>query len=83
MKEENQSQKGFCEIRVKTKLEPHWAEWFDAMKFETEPDTTIISGLISDQAALQGLMEKIRMLGLTIISIKYDGQQLSEKSRTL
>ena len=76
MKIENQSQNGFCEIRVKDKLEPRWAEWFDSMKIETEPDTTIISGSISDQAALQGLMQKVRTLGLTIISIKYNDHHL-------
>lgn len=72
MKNDIQPERGFCEIRIKGKLEPHWAEWFDLMNVETQSETTIISGFIIDQSALQGLMEKISMLGLTVISIKFD-----------
>ncbi len=71
MERENQPKEGFCEIKVKGKLEPHWAEWFDLMKVEIESDTTIISGFIADQPALQGLMEKINRLGLKVISINF------------
>lgn len=73
MEKGNLSEEGFCEIRVKGRLEQHWAEWFDSMKIETESDLTTISGFVHDQPALQGLMQKISMLGLTIISVKYDG----------
>jgi len=68
---ENQTKKGFCEIKVKGKLEQRWAEWFDLMNIETQAETTVISGFVTDQPALQGLMEKISMLGLTVISIKF------------
>jgi hypothetical protein len=64
-------QEGFCEIKVKGKLEPHWAEWFDSMNIKIEPQTTIISGFVADQPALQGLIEKVSALGLTIISFKF------------
>ena len=73
MEKENLSEEGFCEIRVKGRLEPQWAEWFDFMRIETESDATVISGFVADQPALQGLMQKISMIGLTIISVKYDG----------
>ncbi len=72
MERENQLEKGFCEIKVKGKLEPHWEEWFDSMNIKVESDSTIISGFIADQSALQGVMEKISMFGLAIISIKYN-----------
>ena len=71
MENEVLSEKMFCEIRVKGRLDPYWAEWFDPMRIETEAETTIISGLIADQPALQGLMGKISTLGLTVISIKF------------
>lgn len=64
-------EKGFCLIKIKGKLQPDWADWFDLMRIEIESDSTIISGFIPDQPALQGLMEKISMLGLTVISIKF------------
>ena len=71
MEIENQTEKGFCEIKVKGKLDSHWAEWFDSMKVEIEADETVISGFIADQSALQGLMKKISMFGLQVISIRF------------
>lgn len=73
-------EEGFCEIKVRGRLEPHWAEWFDLMNIEIESDTTIISGLIADQPALQGLMEKISTLGLKVISIRFGSSE--EKNHT-
>jgi hypothetical protein len=62
MKGKTQSDKGFCEIRIKGKPEPRWAEWFDLMKVEIRSETIIISGFMTDQAVLKGLMEKFRCL---------------------
>lgn len=67
----DQIDNGFCEIRIKGKLEPSWAEWFDLMSVTSDTDVTVISGIVSDQAALQGLIEKISFLGMTIISISF------------
>lgn len=82
MEKENLAEEGFCEIKVKGKLEPRWAEWFDLMKIEIESDTTIISGFLTDQPALQGLMEKISMVGLKVISIKYGDTEEIHKTLT-
>lgn len=82
MEKENLAEEGFCEIKVKGKLEPRWAEWFDLMKIEIESDTTIISGFVTDQPALQGLMEKISMIGLKVISIKYGDTEEIHKTLT-
>lgn len=71
MENEDLSEKKFCEIKVKGRLESNWTEWFEAMDVGVETNTTIISGYVDDQPALQGLMEKISMLGLTVISIKF------------
>lgn len=67
--------KGFCEIRVKGKLEPRWIEWFDLTNVAYEADVTLISGLVADQSALLGLVEKISMLGMTIVSIRFSNAQ--------
>jgi len=58
-------------IRVKGHLRPEWSEWFDNMTIipEKNGDTTL-SGLVVDQAALHGLLVKVRDLGLTLIAVE-------------
>lgn len=76
---ENHTEEGFCEIKVKGKLETGWAEWFDMFNIEIEPHATTISGFVADQSALEGLMEKISMLGLNIISLKFGKIESKDK----
>jgi hypothetical protein len=60
-------------IRVKGHLGPQWSEWFDWMTITLEADgTTTLSGPIADQAALHGLLVRVRDLGLELISISQD-----------
>ena len=62
----------YC-IRVKGHLGPQWSEWFDCMAITLETDgTTTLSGPIADQAALHGLLVRIRDLGLELMSISRD-----------
>jgi hypothetical protein len=57
-------------IRVKGHLGPQWSEWFDQMTVILEADgTTTLSGPIVDQAALHGLLVRVRDLGLELISV--------------
>jgi len=58
------------EITVEGHLDrSHWYRWFDEMQVTlTEEGTTIISGPVADQAALHGLLAKIRDLGLPLVS---------------
>jgi len=57
-------------IRVKEALSPEWAAWFDPLTVESQPDgETLLSGALSDQAALHGVLIRIRDLGLTLISL--------------
>ena len=57
-------------IRVKGHLDTRWAAWFDGLTLTDSSDgTTIIHGSVADQAALHGLLQKIRDLGLPLISV--------------
>ena len=61
---------GHCEIRVKGRLDARWAAWFDGLTLSHDSDgTTIIHGLVADQAALYGLLQKTRDVGLPLISV--------------
>ncbi len=58
------------EIRVQGRLDPRWRAWFDGMELVTTDDgTTVIRGAVADQAALHGLLQKVRDLGLPLISV--------------
>lgn len=57
-------------IRVQGHLESRWTDWFEGLTITLEEDgNTLLTGLVIDQAALHGLLKKIRDLGLTLISI--------------
>ena len=60
----------YYEIKIKGYLDPHWSEWFDGLKLtHLEGDGTLLSGLLPDQAALHALLERIRDLNITLISV--------------
>jgi hypothetical protein len=57
-------------IRVRGQLDPEWSAWFDGLTVTPQPDgSTLLVGRIPDQAALHGLLAKIRDLGLPLISM--------------
>lgn len=59
------------ELRVEGHLDEHWSTWFDEMSLVREDDgTTTLRGLVTDQAALHGLLAKVRDLGITLISVE-------------
>jgi hypothetical protein len=61
---------GRYELRVKGHLDTRWAAWFDGMTLSHDGDgSTLIHGLVVDQAALHGLLAKVRDLGLPLISV--------------
>ena len=63
---------GRYEICVKGHLGNRWAAWFDGMTLTRSSDgTTIIHGPVADQAALHGLLQKTRDLGLPLISVNH------------
>ena len=57
------------EIRVKGELDTCWQAWFAGMTITASGDETIIRGTIADQAALHGLLMRIRDLGLPLIAV--------------
>ena len=58
------------EIKIKGHLNDSWADWFDGMAFTHESDgSTTLTGKIIDQAALHGMLKKIRDLGIPLLSV--------------
>jgi hypothetical protein len=58
------------EIRLRGHLDTRWAAWFNGLNLTNESDgTTIIHGPVVDQAALHGLLQKVRDLGLPLVSV--------------
>jgi hypothetical protein len=57
-------------VRVQGHLDQHWEDWFDGLTLTHEAGgTTLIEGSIPDQAALHGLLQRVRDLGLPLISV--------------
>ena len=58
------------QVRIKEHLPSTWEEEFGGLEIELEPDgTTLLSGALPDQAALHGLLARIRDLNLTLLSV--------------
>ena len=61
---------GLYEIRIRGHLENRWADWFEGMSLtHAENGETLLTGPVTDQAALHGLLRKVRDLGLPLISV--------------
>ena len=64
------SQPTVYQIRIKGHLGPQWADWFGGLTITLEEDgDTLFSGPVADQAALHGLLRKVRDLGMPLISV--------------
>lgn len=61
---------GLYEIRLKGHLDARWAVWFDGLTLTRDADgTTAIRGSVIDQAGLHGLLQKVRDIGLPLVSV--------------
>lgn len=63
------------EIEIQGRLEERWSRWFDDMDITVKnqpsgPTVTILSGMVVDQAALHGLLNRIRDLGIPLLSVQ-------------
>ena len=57
-------------IRLKGHLDGHWSGWFEGMNISNEPNgEMVLSGSLADQAALHGVLIKIRDLGLPLLAV--------------
>ena len=57
------------EIRIAGHLSPQWMDWFEGLTITLENGDTLLSGPVADQAALHGLLKKVRDLGITLVSV--------------
>ena len=76
----NPSQPKIYHIRIKGHLGDQWSDWFDGLAIALEDDgNTLLSGLVVDDAALHGLLKKVRDLGLPLISVNRVKPDLIDK----
>jgi hypothetical protein len=66
----NPSQPVVYQIRIKGHLDHQWTAWFEGLTITLEEDgDTLLTGLVVDQAALHGLLKKVRDLGMPLVSV--------------
>lgn len=65
------------EIRVKGQIDQQWSEWFGGLTIShSDLDETVLTGLVPDQAALYGIISRLRDLGLELCSV--NSQEIKE-----
>jgi hypothetical protein len=71
----------FYEIKIKGRLDPVWSDWFAEMQVKhLEGDKTLLSGFLTDQATLHGLLERIRDLNLELLSVQCVKRRKTKKT---
>ena len=71
---------GWYRIRIHGRLEPRWSAWFDGMSLTRgENGSTVLRGEVGDQAALHGLIQRVRDLGLTLLEVTHEDGHLSQE----
>lgn len=60
----------FYEVRVDSVLDGRWSEWFQGLQIDNQGGETVLSGTLPDQPALHGILDKVRDLGLCIITVR-------------
>ncbi len=75
----------YYEIKIKGRLDQRWSEWFAGLELTyLEENETLLCGVLPDQAALHGLLERVRDLNLVLLSVctGSPSEQDSEKENT-
>jgi hypothetical protein len=79
----DRSEAGRYEIRLAGHLDARWTDWFDGMAVTCPKDgTTVIAGQVADQAALHGVLQRVRDLGLPLLSVErvdHDSDSINDK----
>lgn len=66
----NEHQPELYKIRIKGHLAGHWADWFEGLTITLlDHGETLLAGPVADQAALHGLLKKVRDLGMPLLSV--------------
>jgi hypothetical protein len=74
---------GRYEIRLTGHLDARWSSWFDGLVVSHQDDgTTLIAGPVVDQAALHGLIQRVRDLGMPLLSVTRVADEASSTSAT-
>ena len=60
---------GIYEIRVKGHLDQHWSDWFDGLTITHQEGCTVLRGPLADEAALHGVLIKVRDLALPLVRL--------------
>lgn len=76
------NQPGWYEIRLQGRLDPRWSARFEGMTLTTTDGTTLLAGPVVDQAALHGLLHRLRDLGLPLLSITPATDEEATQPRT-
>ena len=64
------------EIRVKGQIDQHWSNWFEGLTIiHTDQGETVLTGTVVDEAAMYGLLSKLRDLGLQLLSVNRTGPE--------
>ena len=65
------------ELRVKGHIQPRWSEWFGGLTIShSDLDETVLAGPVQDEAALYGIISRLRDLGLKLVSLS--GEEIKE-----
>ena len=69
---EHDNESGLYEIRLKGHLDERWADRFEGLTITLEEDgNTLLTGPVVDQAALHGLLKRVRDLGMPLLSVNF------------
>ena len=69
---EYHDESGLYEFRLKGHLDDRWSDWFEGMTITLEENgDTLLTGPVIDQAALHGLLKRVRDLGITLLSVNF------------
>ena len=82
---EDHDESGLYEIRLKGHLNNRWADWFEGLTITLEDQgDTLLTGLVVDQAALHGLLKRVRDLGMPLLSVNFvnPGQANSQEVKS-
>jgi hypothetical protein len=72
----------YYEIKIRGRLDQCWSDWFAGLKLtHLEGNETLLSGSLPDQAALHGLLERVRDLNLTLISVTRGGPSTQDSEK--